>query len=151
MNKFRCASVLLLLALPVLSIAASAAEEGKKGVNAFRACYQSAIPEGMTGAPVLNIKIVVDSQPEHKASGKGMVTWASVGPNFKPIDVAIKGPWYFMCTMTSCSIRFDFASAPGAKGLKGMLVVPNWGAPGTFKYEFQGGSGMVEQTAAVCN
>lgn len=150
MNKLRYRSIALLLALPVSGIAATATEE-TKGVKAFRACYESAIPTGMVGAPVLNIKMVVDAQPEQKASGKGTVTWGSVGPSFKPIDVPVQGPWYFMCTMKSCSIRLDFSSAPGARGLKGMLVVPNWGAPGTFKYEFEGGSGVVEQKAAVCN
>ncbi len=154
MNKLRYGIPLLVSALSALSSATSAAAEEMKetkGVKAFRACYESSIPQGVVGAPVLNIKVVVEEQPKHKASGKGTVTWASVGPSFKPIDVAIKGPWYFMCTMKSCSIRFDFASAPGARGLKGMLVVPNWGAPGTFKYEFAGGTGTVEQAAAVCN
>lgn len=154
MNKLRYGIPLLVSALSAVSGTTYAAgEEMKetKGVKAFRSCYESSIPTGMVGAPVLNIKVVVEEQPGRKASGKGTVTWGSVGPAFKPIDVAIKGPWYFMCTMKSCSIRFDFTSAPGARGLKGMLVVPNWGAPGTFKYEFAGSSGTVEQAAAVCD
>ena len=150
MNKISSGITALLVVLSATSIAAVASEEAKKGVHAFKACYESSIPKGMTGAPVLNIKIVVDSKPEEKASGMGTVTWASVGPAFKPIESPIEGPWYYMCTMTSCSIRFDFSNAPGAKSLKGMLVAPNWGSPGTFKYEFEGGPGVVEQDAVVC-
>lgn len=151
MKKLSRGTVLSLLALSIPAIAVAAEDKASKGVNAFRACYDSA-PGNKVGAPALKINVVVDSQPDGgKATGKGTVTWASVGPSFKPIDAQISGPWYFMCTMKSCSIRFDFASAPGARGLKGMLVMPNWGAPGTFQYEFEGGSGQVEQKAAVCN
>ncbi|AGA90865.1 protein of unknown function (DUF1842) [Thioflavicoccus mobilis 8321] len=141
----------LAVALSASSVAAPASDHAEKGVNAFRVCYASSVPKGMTGAPELTIKVVVDNQPEKKATGKGMVSWGSVGPSFEPIDVEIEGPWYFMCTMESCAIRFDFSSAPGAKGLEGMLVAPNWGSPGKFKYQFEGGSGEVEQDAAVCN
>lgn len=150
MKKQPSKTTLLLLAL-ALPAAATAEEAATKGINAFRACYDSALG-AMPGAPVLKISVVVGpAQPEGKAVGKGTVTWGSVGPSFKPIDVEISGPWYFMCTMKSCAIRYDFSSPPGAPGLKGSLVAPNWGAPGTFQYEFKGGTGEVKQSAAVCN
>jgi hypothetical protein len=151
MNKLRYGIPLLVSALSALSGASNAAtEEAKetKGVKAFRACYESSIPQGMVGAPTQKIEVVVDEQPKRKATGKAKVTWGSVGPSFKPIECKISGPWYFMCTMTSCSIRYDYTCA---KGVKGMLVAPNWGAPGKFVYTFPGGSGTVEQDAAVCN
>ncbi|MEG3617176.1 DUF1842 domain-containing protein [Magnetovibrio sp. PR-2] len=124
---------------------------GKTGVNAFRACYGTATNGHVVGAPSLNLQMVVDNMPDKKAMGTGTVTWASVGPNFKPIKTEVKGPWYFMCTMKSCSVRWDFKSAPGAPGLEGSLVAPNWGAPGTARYEFKGGPGTVVQPMAVCN
>lgn len=134
------------------AISASSEESGKatKGVTAFRACYETALEKGVVGAPTLNIKVVV-SEDSKMAEGMGTIKWASPGPAFKGFESPIKGPWYFMCTMKSCKIRFDFSSAPGAKGIKGMLVTDNWGAPGTFEYEFAGGSGVVKQKAAVCN
>lgn len=138
-----------LLALAVPAGVMAAEEAASKEVSAFKACYSSA-KKTKPGAPVLKVDLVVESAPDRKAAGKGMVTWGSVGPAFKPIDVPISGPWYFMCTMESCSLRLDFSSAPGARGLKGMLVVPNWGLPGRFEYEFDGGHGKVTQKAFVC-
>ncbi len=144
-------SFILLLSANVATAASSEqSEEATKGVNAFRACYETSLEKGIVGAPILNIKVVV-SEDTKTAEGTATVKWASVGPAFKEINSPIKGPWYFMCTMTSCKIRFDFSSAPGARGVKGMLVTDNWGAPGLFKYEFEGGPDGVEQKAAVCN
>jgi hypothetical protein len=151
MNKLRYGIPLLVSALSALSGASNAATEEMKeanGVKAFRACYESSIPPGTVGAPTQKIEIVVDERPKHKAAGTATVNWGSVGPSFKPISCKIHGPWYFMCTMKSCSIRYDYTCA---KGVKGMLVVQNWGAPGKFVYTFPGGPGTVEQDAAVCN
>lgn len=141
------ASVILLL-----SISYASANSGKatKGIHAFRACYATAPDKQRIGAPTLEIHVVVNEK--HKmAEGTATVKWASTGPAFKSFKSPIKGPWYFMCTMKSCKIRFDFSSAPGAKGVKGMLVSDNWGSPGSFEYEFKGGPGTVRQKAAVCN
>lgn len=149
MNKHSCAALLSLFALSVPAAVLAADEAPAKEVNAFKACYSTA--KAKPGAPVLKLDVVVDSAPERKAVGMGTVNWGSLGPAFKPIKAQISGPWYFMCTMKSCSLRFDFSSAPGARGLKGMLVVPNWGVPGVLKYEFEGSHGEVEQKAAVCN
>jgi hypothetical protein len=124
---------------------------GKKGVNAFRACFGTATTGHIVGAPSLTLQLVVDSMPKKTATGSGKVSWGSVGPAFKPIDVEVSGPWYFMCTMTDCNIRYDFQSPPGAPGLKGSLVMDNWGSPGKATYEFQGGPGPVTQPMAVCN
>ncbi|MBP0017031.1 MAG: hypothetical protein J7647_05660 [Cyanobacteria bacterium SBLK] len=118
--------------------------------DSFRACYGSDIPMGLVGAPELTIHVQV-SESEEMAKGYGTVTWASVGPSFEPIDSPIEGPWFWMCTMDDCNFRFDFSSVPGARGLRGMLVAPDWGSPGTFIYEFEGGPGPVKQPAAVCN
>ncbi|MBK1710164.1 MULTISPECIES: DUF1842 domain-containing protein [Marichromatium] len=138
-------STVAAMALVCTASGAALAEDMEKGVNAFRACYGSDIPPGMTGAPELTIEVVVDSQPEHKAMGTGKVTWGSV-QGFAPIETEISGPWYYMCTMDACSIRFDFSG----EGLDGMLVATNWGSPGTFKYSFNDGD-PVEQKAMVCN
>lgn len=145
------AASILILASGIATMALSE-ESGQstKGVNAFRACYETSIAKGVVGAPILNIKVVV-SEDNKTAEGTATVKWGSVGPAFKDFESPIRGPWYFMCTTKSCKIRFDFESAPGAKGVKGMLVSDNWGSPGTFEYEFAGGAGVVKQDAAVCN
>jgi hypothetical protein len=147
--SLKAVASLLILVAPAYALAAD--EVATKGVNAFKACYGSANATKSAGAPTIQIDVVVDSAPEQKATGKATVNWGSVGPSFKPIEAPISGPWYSMCTMKSCSIRFDFTSAPGAREVKGMLVIPNWGAPGIFKYEFDGKKGEVEQKATVCN
>lgn len=116
-----------------------------QGVNVFRACFETA-NSGMVGAPTLNLKLLVASMPDKKAVGSGVVTWGSV-KDFKTINTTVEGPWYYMCTMKSCSIRYDFSG----DGLQGMLVTDNWGSPGTFIYHFKGGPGEVKQKAAVCN
>ncbi len=145
------ASLVFLLSSSIATTAASEeSAQAKKGVDAFRACYETVLDKGVVGAPTLNIKVVVSEDPK-MAEGTGSIKWASPGPAFKDFESPIKGPWYFMCTMSSCKIRFDFSSAPGAKGIKGMLVSDNWGSPGVFEYEFAGGSGVVKQKAAVCN
>ncbi|MBK1700672.1 DUF1842 domain-containing protein [Thiococcus pfennigii] len=141
----------LAAAFLMASGATLASDPAGDGVESFRACYATSVPAGMTGAPELTIDLVVAVQPEKTANGTGTVTWGAVGPAFDPIEVEIEGPWYYMCTMDSCAMRLDFASAPGAKGLHGMLVAPNWGSPGKFKYEFEGGTGEVEQDAVVCD
>ena len=149
MKKTISGVIVSLFLLSASSMTALASGQAEKGADAFRACYETSLEKGVVGAPVLNIKIVVD-EPDKRASGMGVVKWASV-KSFKTIKAPIDGPWYFMCTSTSCEIRFDFSSAPGAKDLKGMLVVHNWGSPGTFKYEFEGSPGYITQDAAVCN
>jgi hypothetical protein len=113
-------------------------------------CYESVSEKSVVGAPTLNIKIVVSEDPKI-AEGVGTIKWPSLGPAFKDFESPIKGPWYFMCTMKSCRIRFDFSSAPGAKAIKGILVLDDWGAPGTFEYKFAGSPGVIKQQAAVCN
>jgi hypothetical protein len=149
-KKLFAMSALMIVGLTSAGISPlTSADEPKQGVEAFMACYTSDIPDGMVGAPVQTINVLVDVKPEHQARGAAKVEWASV-PGFKPITARISGPWYWMCTMQSCSFRFDYTSAPGAKGIKGMLVAPNWGQPGTFIYEFEG-HGQVEQKAKVCN
>ncbi len=146
------ASSLLILSTIGTAFASSHGEPGQatKGVNAFRACYGTVPEKGVVGAPMLTIKVVV-SEDKKMAEGTATVKWSSPGPAFKEIESPIKGPWYFMCTMKSCKIRFDFSSAMGAKEVKGMLISDNWGSPGTFEYEFAGGSGVVKQNAGVCN
>jgi hypothetical protein len=152
MTKTFVAISALAIGLAAVSAPSLAADESKPGFDAFRACYTSDIPAGMTGAPVLTLRdVVVVVQPEQTAKGTGTVEWGSVGPGFKPIKSQISGPWDWMCTMKSCSFGFKFSSAPGAQGLKGTLVAPNWGHPGTFIYEFEGGQGPVEQKAKPCN
>jgi hypothetical protein len=128
-----------------------ALQPGMDAFDAFNACYKSVSPPKKIGEPVLTIDVVVTVKPKQEASGTGKVEWPSVGPAFTPIDAPISGPWYWMCTNTSCAFRFDFSSAPGAPGLKGMLVAPNWGEPGTFVYEFEGGPGEVKQDAVPCD
>lgn len=140
----------LTVCLAAASASALAVDETTKGFGAFKACYTTD-PDGKVGAPVLTLDEVVISEPEQKAVGTGTVTWPSVGPSFQPIKSPISGPWYWMCTNKSCAFRLDFASAPGARGLKGSLVAPNWGHPGTFSYELDGGSEQVNQKAKPCD
>jgi hypothetical protein len=146
------ASSLFILSTLGTAVASSqeGAEQATKGINAFKVCYGTELEKGVVGAPELTIKAVVTENPK-MAEGTGAIKWASPGPAFKDFESPVKGPWYFMCTMKSCKIRFDFSSPPGAKGIKGMLVIDNWGSPGTFEYEFAGSPGVVKQKAAVCN
>jgi hypothetical protein len=116
-----------------------------EGVNVFRACFETSKSD-MVGAPKLNLKLLVANMPSKKAVGSATVTWGSVR-DFKTINTTIDGPWYYMCTMDSCSLRYDFSG----DGLQGILVSESWGAPGTFIYHFKGGPGEVKQKASVCN
>lgn len=137
--------VLTSFAILALATEAMAGSNELTGVNVFRACFETA-KSGMVGAPTLNLKLLVADMPAKKAIGSATVNWGSI-KDFKPINTTVEGPWYYMCTMKSCTIRYDFAG----DGLQGMLVTDSWGAPGTFIYHFKGGRGEVKQKAAVCN
>ena len=151
MNKIISRTFVSLLLLVACSMSALAGEKAEQGVHAFKACYETNT-EGMVGAPVLNIKVIVDSKPKKMATGKGIVTWPSVGPDFETIKVPVEGAWYDMCTNDSCNVEFKFSSPSGARGLMGKLKdMQHWGSPGKFEYEFDGSKGMVEQAAGVCN
>ncbi|MCU7924355.1 MAG: DUF1842 domain-containing protein [Candidatus Thiodiazotropha sp. (ex Dulcina madagascariensis)] len=133
------------LTMLATSSAAMADSHELKDVGVFRACFETE-PSKIVGAPTLNLKLLVSSMPTKNAFGSGKVSWGSV-KDFKGINTTVEGPWYYMCTMDSCAIRFDFKG----QGLQGMLVTDGWGSPGTFIYHFKGGPGEVKQKAAVCN
>ncbi len=128
---------LALVSVAVVSDARAADDE------AFMACFESVAPEGMVGAPILTLKATVATMPEKMAMGMAMVVNASARTN---MEAKVAGPWFDMATMSSSSIRWDFA---GEK-ISGSLVAPSWGAPGEVQYKVDDGK-MVSQRANVCN